>query len=1189
MNYNKLNNLVGWIVWAIATFVFVSTMEPTASFWDCGEFIVTADGLQVGHPPGAPFWMLISRVVISFAPEGMEALSVNLISALSSSFTVLFLFWTITHFAKKIALKSGELTKGAMQAVLFSGAVGSLAFTFSDTFWFSAVEAEVYAMSTFFTAVVFWLMLKWEERANQPTHWRWIILIAYLMGLSIGVHLLNLLAIPAMTFIYYFKRTEKVTPKGILLATGASLLVLGIVQIGIIKMFIVFAGSTERFFVNTLGMGFNSGVIFYIVLVIGVIVGLLWYSRKKGWIYINVATVSIMMALIGYSTFALILVRSSANTPMDENNPENIFTFLSYLNREQYGNRALIFGPYFNTPRDQKNPSKDGRDVWIKSYSVFSGTKKRKASFRWEHEAKEYIDQHEGKNFKIVQEYVESGEKKGSVPNYDKSLSTSFPRMGSAQARHIPAYKEWSNYHGWNEVKRGRDVRKLEALVRRNESVLDTAQYVLANIKDPAITSVWNKKGRSAQRAIKNLQKKLKPTMGENMRFLANYQIKWMWWRYFMWNFSGRQNDMQGHGDFTNGNWITGIDFIDAQKLGNRSELPESVLNNKGFNKFYLLPFILGIIGLVFMIIVAPKDSSVIALLFLMTGVAIILYLNQPPLEPRERDYTFVGSFYAFAIWIGMGISGLYYASEKMTMTQFLKISTYGVGTVVFFALLDFMGDDGFFMTLSTLFVVFVSLVLLIIMFALQKSDGKIRAVVAGVLCLLAPIMMAKDGWDDHSRAKRRTGLDFAKNYLDSLEPNAIIFTNGDNDTFPLWYAQEVEGYRTDVRVVNLSLLNTDWYIDQMKRKAYNSDPVPFKMREIKYRQGTRDAVYIQGQSEEYMNVADAMEVCLDDSKKFDPGTGTTMNYLPTNKFRIPVDSALVVNNGTVRPEDAGKIVPVEWVINKQFLYKASMMVLDLLANNNWERPIYFAVTTGGDAYMGLDDYFQLEGLAYRLVPIKHKKNNNPNIEGGIASDIMYNNMMNKFQWGNMEDSTGMYMDETNRRMVTNLRLQFNNLADKLIEEKQGDKALKVLDKCVAVMPEKNVAYDRVMLALVDSYLKLGIADSLLNTNMSLENKLIAQKNGEQLAVRLFEIVADDLNYYMSLEPKYALQIQEQKERIDLGTAHQISQMLSTYFPKSEKLEGLLSDFDDLQDQMQNKKAELEDFKKGASRGVSRF
>ncbi len=1189
MNYNKLNNWVGWAVWAIATFVFVSTMEPTASFWDCGEFIVTANGLEVGHPPGAPFWMLLSRIVIAFAPQGMEAISVNLISALSSSFTVLFLFWTITHFAKKIATRSGEFTDGRKLAILFSGAVGALAFTFSDTFWFSAVEAEVYAMSTLFTAVVFWLMLKWEERADQPTHWRWIVLIAYLMGLSIGVHLLNLLAIPAMTFIYYFKRTEKVTPKGIALTLGASLLILGIVQIGIIKWSISLAGVFERFFVNTLGMGFNSGVIFYAIVLISTIVGVLWYTHKKGWVYLNVATVSVMVALIGYSTFALILVRSSANTPMDENNPENIFTFLSYLNREQYGDRALTFGPYFNTPRDREHPTKDGKDVWVKSYSVYNGKKQRKASFRWDYDAKEYLAKHKGKSLKIVEEYVESGEKKGSVPNYDKELSTVFPRMGSAQPRHVSAYKSWSNYHGWNEVKRGKDVRKLEALVRRNEAILDTANYVINNIKDPAITSMWNKKGRSAQRAIRNLQTKLKPTMGENLRFFFDYQINWMWWRYFMWNFSGKQNDFQGHGDFTKGNWITGIDFIDAQKLGNQSELPQSQLNNKGFNKFYLLPFILGLIGLIFMILVAPKDATVISLLFLLTGVAIIIYLNQPPLEPRERDYTFVGSFYAFAIWIGMGVYALYYASEKLTSKQLSKIAIYSAGAVVFFLLLDFVKGDGFFNSMVALYIVVVSLALLGIMYALRKTDSKMRAILVGVFCLIVPILMAKDGWDDHSRAKRRTGLDFAKNYLDSLAPNAIVFTNGDNDTFPLWYAQEVEGYRTDVRVVNLSLLNTDWYIDQMKRKAYNSDPVPFKMSEIKYRQGTRDAVYLQAQSKDYMDVSEALKVCLDDSKMFDPGTGMKMNYIPTNKFKIPVDSALVVNNGTVRPQDADKIVPVQWTIPKQFLYKASMMVLDLLANNNWKRPIYFAVTTGGDAYMGLDDYFQLEGLAYRLVPIKHPKNPNPNLEGGIASDIMFDNMMNKFHWGNMDDTTGIYMDETNRRMVTNLRLQFNNLADKLIEEKDGEKALKVLDKCIKVMPEKNIPYDRVMLALVDSYLKLGVSDSLLNTNMTEEDKKIAREHGENLAARMFDIVKDDLNYYMSLEPEYAIQIQEEKERIDLATLNQIVQLLSNYYPNSTKLNDIKSEFKDISEQMQSKRAELDSYKKQNSRGVQRF
>lgn len=1186
MNYNKLNNLVGWIVWAIATIVFVSTMEPTTSFWDCGEFIATANGLEVGHPPGAPFWMLLSRIVIAIAPDGMEAMSVNLISALSSSFTVLFLFWTITHFAKKIANKMGEMTDGKIYAILFSGIVGGLAFTFSDTFWFSAVEAEVYAMSTLFTAVVFWIMLKWEEKAHEPTHWRWIILIAYLMGLSIGVHLLNLLAIPAMTFIYYFKRSEKITPKGILIALGVSLVILGIVQVGIIKYFISFAGTMERFFVNTVGMGFNSGVLIYALLIIGSISGALWYSQKKGWVVMNTATLAVTAILIGYSTFAIIVIRSSANPPMDENNPENLFTFLSYLNREQYGSRAISYGPYFNTPIDAEDPYHDGRDVWVKSYSVYGSKSKAIQTFRWEWEANEYIANN-GSKFHITEEYVESGEKKNNVPNYNDKLSTVFPRMHSSQARHIPKYKEWSNYKGWNEEVRGRKVRSLERLKRNKESVMDTARYVIGSVQDQSVVSHWRKKGVQAQKSIDNINKKLKPSMGENLTFFVDYQINWMWWRYFMWNFSGRQNDAQGHGDFTNGNWLTGIDVIDAQKLGNRDELPGSVLNNKGFNKFYMIPFILGLIGLVFMILVAPKDMTVISLLFLLTGVAIIIYLNQPPLEPRERDYTFVGSFYAFAIWIGLGVFGLFYASVGLTKKNFLKIAAISGGVSVFFLLLDAVSGGEYFISFSLVYVVVVSLAMIGIMFLMRKGSSKNNALLIGVLCMSAPILMAVDGWDDHSRSKRRTGLDFAKNYLDSLKPNAIIFTNGDNDTFPLWYAQEVEGYRRDVRVVNLSLLNTDWYIDQMKRKAYSSDAVPFDRSEIKYRQGTRDAIILDGRRNKkgnYIDIKDAMDICFDDSKTTLGGNGKQMNYLPTNKFRLKADSARLVTNGTVRPEDAHKIVDVEWTIGKQYLYKASLMVLDMLAHNNWERPIYFAVTTGGDAYIGLEQYFQLEGLAYRLVPVKHKKANNPNIEGGIASDIMYDNMMNKFQWGNMDDTTGVYMDETNRRMVVNLRLQFNNLASELIEEGKGAQALKALDKCVDVMPEKNIPYDRVMLALVDSYLKLGMSDSLINTNLSQEDKQIAKLHGEKIAVRLFEILEEDLNYYMSLDNNFASVIQKSKEDIDLGTMHNIAQMLSTYFPESESLESVLERYDEIQNRMEDKKEDIKNL-----RGVERF
>jgi hypothetical protein len=1086
MDFRKANLVFGWLTFAVATIVYLLTIEPTASFWDCGEFIATAVKLQVGHPPGAPFFMLIGRLFSLFVPMSSAAVAINVLSALSSSFTILFLFWTITAFAKKLALKSGEIDSNKLIAIIGSGIVGGLAYTFSDSFWFSAVEGEVYAMSSLFTAVVFWAIIKWEGVADQPHSTKWLVLIAYLMGLSIGVHLLNLLTIPAMAFVYYFKRYE-VSKKGIIYTFIISVVILGVIQALIIPGTVKLAQTFEKLFVNGMGMPFNSGVIVYIILLVAAIAFGLYWTKKNDHPMYNTAILSVLVILIGYSTFATIVIRSSANTPMDENNPENVFSLVSYLNREQYGDRPLLHGQFWNAPLDRQNGRGDGDPVYTKAFVVKNGNR-IETTFISQFAADQYIAKNANKSLTVEHEYIISDDKKGTEYKYDQEYTTIFPRMYSNQAHHVTEYKKWSDF-----------------------------------------------KGKPARVPDANGER-LKPTFGENMKYFFSYQINWMYWRYFMWNFAGKQNDVQGHGNILDGNWKTGINAIDSQRLGNQDELAESMSNNNAYNHFFLLPFLLGLIGLIYQLIRTPKAGTVTVLLFLLTGLAIVIYLNQYPMQPRERDYAYVGSFYAFAIWIGLGVYALFDIVNQYVIKDLKKIAMYIFGTGIVMFLLEISSGDHS-VSYSLLYMAILGFGLIAVLMTVGKKLGqKSTASVVLALCLVVPIIMAAEGWDDHSRAKRTTAVDFAKNYLDSCAPNAILFTNGDNDTFPLWYVQEVEGYRTDVRVVNLSLLNTDWYINQMKRKAYDSDPVPFEMEEEKYRQGTRDVVILDKSKNPrgvYVDIDQAIAfVERDDAKT--TGYQQSMYYMPTNKFSIAVDKELVVANGTVAIEDTARIVDrVEWTINKTYILKNNLMVLDLLARNDWKRPIYFAVTTGPDSYIGLKDYFQLEGLAYRLVPIKADPNQNPNVLGEISTDIMYDNLMNKFSWGGM-DTEDLYMDENNLRMTTNLRLQFANLAEQLINEGDKEKAKAILDKAFEVMPEKNVPFTRVVLPLVESYYQLGETE----------------KAG-QLSERLFEIFEDDFDFYNSLEPTFAKSVQQEMQ-MSVMVNGRINQLVNQLLPGSE-------------------------------------
>jgi hypothetical protein len=964
MKFKFVNNISAWLVFLIASFVYISTIEPTASLWDCGEFIATAFKLEVGHPPGAPLFMIMARVASLFAGNDvtMVAKTVNILSALSSSFTILFLFWTITHFAKKFVKKGEEIKIGNLVAIIGSGAVGALAYTFTDSFWFSAVEGEVYAMSSLFTAIVFWAILKWENEAEKAYSNRWLILIAYLVGLSVGVHLLNLLAIPAIVFVYYFKN-YKPDPKGIVISSAISIMLLVVIMYGIIPGVVTMASKFELLFVNTLGFGFNSGVFIFVSLILISVVGTLYYTSKENSnhiiksllfalstfllgttmffgnlfmaiilsagvftiVYIkgqksNVLLNNIILAatviMIGYSSFSMIVIRSFANPPLDENNPENVFALLSYLNREQYGDRPLFYGQYYNAPLKEY---KDTKPIYEKE--VVKGKDK----------------------------YVEVDRKKEGV--YDDRFTTFFPRMYSDQAHHKREYKRWGNV---------------------DES------------RNPINVSM---QGGS--------QPLVKPSFIENITFFVRYQIGFMYMRYFAWNFIGRQNDMQGNGEINKGGWISGIPGMGMET--NYKELPKSMKENKGRNMYYFLPLLLGLLGLFYMFTKSKNEFWVVMLLFLFTGLAIVVYLNQYPMQPRERDYAFAGSFYAFAIWIGVGVFALYELFSKK----------------------------------------------------IPKPISAGIAVVASLL--LVPTIMANQNWDDHNRSNRYTARDIAKNYLSSCAPNAILFTNGDNDTFPLWYVQEVEGFRTDIRVVNLSLLNTEWYINQMKRKAYESEPVPFSLTYEQYGPGKRTympIVKVQGIENQYIPVYDVVKWVASDDKKTKVETtgGRFINAVPAKNLQLSIPIEKVLANGTVKRVDSNKIVKeMKWTYPKSYMAKADFMVLDLIANNNWERPIYFAMTVGPDNYFGLDKYFQLDGMAYRLVPIESQSRGGQ--VGRIDTDLLYEKLMNEFVWGNI-GGENVYLDEQNMRMTMNLRGNFTRLAKELVMQGDSVRANEVLDKC---------------------------------------------------------------------------------------------------------------------------------------------
>jgi len=1019
--FRLVDNILGWLTFAIAAFVYCSTIEPTASFWDCPEFISTGYKLEIGHPPGAPFFMLTANLFSQFASDPSHvAYMVNTMSALLSAATILFLFWTISHLVRRLLIKDwSELTSAKLIAIEASAMVGALIYTFSDTFWFSAVEGEVYAYSSAFTAIVFWLILKWEDQADQPHADRWLVLIMYMTGLSIGVHLLNLLCLPAIVLVYYYRKFPTEDPKrdlkGSLIALFISVVILAAVLYGVVPGIVQVGGWFELFFVNILGMPFNTGEIVYIFLLIGIIIwaiyetyhninekrqniafllavamlgipfyghgwraafigivvlAILWFVlqyKQKGKALVsarikNTSLLCMLMLMIGYSSYALIVIRSAANPPMDQNSPEDIFTLGEYLGREQYGQRPLLYGQAYTS---QVALEKDGD---------YCRPKMTKGDPVWQR--KEKASKDEKDEYFIVR----------TKDEYKYAQNMFFPRMYSSS--HSGAYESWMGDISGHE----------ETYDRCGEMI---------SVKIPS--------------------------QFENLRFFISYQCNFMYWRYFMWNFAGRQNDLQGNGELEHGNWLSGWDWLDNWRLGNQDNLPDELKENKGHNVFYMLPLILGLIGLFWQSLAKHhnniKDQTgirqfwVVFFLFFMTGLAIVIYLNQTPMQPRERDYAYAGSFYAFAIWCGIGVAAIIDLIKKY----------------------------------------------------LKKVNPVVLASIVGILCLGVPIQMASQTWDDHDRSGRYTCRDFGQNYLMSLqqENNPIIYTNGDNDTFPLWYNQDVEGVRTDARVCNLSYLQTDWYIDQMRRPAYDSPSVPISWDRIEYCAGTNEYVRIEPEMKQAVlehyrqNPEEAKQQFGEEPfelknvlKYWVRSKNQDLHIIPSDTLYMTIDKEAVRKSGMLMASDT---IPDRMIISlkgKSALYKGDLMILEMLAECNWTRPIYVAISVGEDNYINLGDNTITEGLAYRITPFTTSRDGKtlPGVKN-FDTERTYDNVMHRFKFGGLE-KPGLYLDETIMRMCYTHRRTMSRLALELMNEGKEKKATEVLKYTAKMIPTYNVPHN---------------------------------------------------------------------------------------------------------------------------------
>lgn len=1101
-HFRLVDNLLGWLAFAIAAFVYCSTVEPTASFWDCPEFITTAYKLEVGHPPGAPFFMLTGNLFTQLTNDPTKvALMVNIMSALMSALCIMFLYWSISHLARKLICKDGWVqTAGQLITIEAAAMTGALAYTFSDTFWFSAVEGEVYAYSSLFTALVFWLMLKWEDNADKPHSDRWLILIAYLTGLSIGVHLLNLLCLPALVLIYYYKRYPQANLKGSLIALLGSFVLVAAVLYGIVPGIVKVGGWFELLFVNTFSCPFNTGLIVYIFCLIAVVVWAIWETVTErnrlrmnlsflasvamlgipfysyGWKSIvigvivlgilyfclswkreqkhlitarlmNTSLLCMLMIMIGYSSYALIVIRSTANTPMDQNSPEDIFTLGQYLSREQYGDRPLFYGQAYTS--QVKLKAEDGYCVPVSEEGAPVYQRKEKAT-------PDEPDRYEVQRHNITYIYAQN---------------MLFPRMYSD--RHASAYEAWMGGVKGTEVPYDR-------------------------CGEPMMVKV--------------------PTQLENIRFFLSYQVNFMYWRYFMWNFAGRQNDIQGNGELEHGNWISGIPFLDNIRLGDQSKLPTELRENKGRNVFYCLPLLLGLLGLFWQVYKKPEDERgeglgvkqfwVVFFLFFMTGLAIVIYLNQTPMQPRERDYAYAGSFYAYAIWIGLG------AAAISDLVQ-------------------------------------------------RYSKREMLGAVLSLLALLVPVQMASQTWDDHDRSGRYACRDFGQNYLQSLpeEGNPVIFTNGDNDTFPLWYAQETEGFRTDARVCNLSYLQTDWYIDQMRRPAYDSPSVPIKWTRYQYVAGKREGIRVvpgtlEQAIEYYKDDPATMRELLGDNPyelsniidKWILNDEPDMQIFPTDSVVITIDKEAVRRSGMMMAADSIPDVMHISLKGKRAVYKNEMMMYEMLARCNWERPLYVAITVGADNYGNLGDNFVREGLADRITPFNTKQSGKR-----IDTQRMYDNLMTKFKFGGI-DNPDIYLDETVMRMCYTHRRMFSMLATQLMKEGQKDKALKVVEKALKEIPATTVPhnYQSGSLDLARVLASLG-----------------KTKPATEIATTLAKNAAEYCAWYTSLSDAH---LQQNSEEVvyQLYQLNDAIKILETCAPKDKTASTKMAMFDKLLEQYSN-------------------
>lgn len=946
--YSRINNIAGFVLFTIALLTYWLTMEPTASFWDCGEFIATSSKLQVGHQPGAPLFLMIGKMfsLLAMGNTARVAYWINFSAVLASAATILFLFWTITAIAARLFKKEKIGTKTF--SIIAGGAIGALAYTFSDTFWFSAVEAEVYALSSLFTAITFWAILKWENDGND----RWLVFIAFVVGLSTGVHLLSLLTIPAVTFVYYFKRTRKVSSAGTIKAFLAGCIIVGIVQFVIIQDVVLFTAKTDLFFVNTLGLPFGSGALFFILLFAGIIGAALFYSVKKRLYNLNLSLLCLVFVLFGFSSYFMILIRANAKTNINLSNPDNAYSLYDYLGRTNYGSTPLVYGNTF-----------DAKTVENK----ITGNRYRKGKSQYEVSGKTYDT------------------------TFDKNMI--FPRVYSQKDNHPAFYREWLN---------------------------------LAENETPSFT--------------------------KNLEFFSSWQLGFMYWRYFMWNFAGRQSDIEGQGGTEHGNWLSGIKSVDAQRLGNQHDLPKSIIDNEGHNVYYGLPLILGIAGLIWLYRRDKQQTLVLFSLFFFTGIAIILYLNQDPLQVRERDYAYTGSFYAFAIFIGLGLLAVKELLAKI-------------------------------------------------------ASAKGSLLLAAAICLLVPVIMGTQNWDDHNRSARTTARDWAKNYLNACAPNAILFTNADNDTYPLWYAQEVEGIRTDVRVLCIQFLSDAAYITQTKKQMNLSAPLPGSMTADQYAEGTRDYLpYVDYGLTDSVELKDLMAVMTSDnqSDKVQMVSGEYMNFLPTQKMKMTVDSEQLVKTHTIRPEDKDKITTVmEWKFKKDYASKGDLAMFDILVNNNWKRPVYFATNVSDDTYIGLDQYLYLEGYAYRLLPFKTKGDHRDKAEK-TNSQVMYDNVMNKMDYTAFHKAK--YLDPQTRAFINNTWSENNTLTINLMMEGKTKEADQVLKKNLRDVPMRNY----------------GINDTL-NRISTIQNLYALHHTGVagKLTRDTSDFLMQEFNYIATLDPEY--------------------------------------------------------------------